>query len=118
MMEHIVTSHIMTYLQSNGILCPEQHGFRRRRSCETQLLGYIDETTTELEKGNQMATIVLDFSKAFDKVSHTLLVHTLQRYGIRDDLRWGSHINSTTIKANKTSGFLRRNLKIGNKKTN
>ena len=33
---------------------------------------------------------------------------------IQDDLRWGSHINSTTSKANKTLGFL---LKIGNKKT-
>ena len=36
---------------------------------------------------------------------------------IHDDLRWGSHISSTTNKANKTLGFLRRNLKIGNKKT-
>ena len=27
--------------------------------------------------------IVLDFSKAFDKVSHALLVHKLKRYGIR-----------------------------------
>ena len=32
-------------------------------------------------------------------------------------LRWGSHISSTTNKANKTLGFLRHNLKIGNKKT-
>ena len=36
---------------------------------------------------------------------------------IQDDLRWVSHVSSTTSKANKTLGFLRRNLKIGNKKT-
>ena len=36
---------------------------------------------------------------------------------IQDELRWGTHISSTTSKANKTLGFLRRNLKIGNKKT-
>ena len=47
------------------------------------MLGYVDEATREIEKGNQEYTIVLDFSKAFDKVSHTLLVHKLQRYGIR-----------------------------------
>ena len=83
LMEHIITSHIMSHLEKNEILCPEQHGFRRGHSCETQLLGYVDEATREIEKGNQEDTIVLDFSRAFDKVSHTLLIHKLQRYGIR-----------------------------------
>ena len=73
----------MSHLEKNEILCPEQHGFRRGHSCETQLLGYVDEATREIEKGNQEDTIVLDFSRAFDKVSHTLLIHKLQRYGIR-----------------------------------
>ena len=82
MLEHIITSHIMTHFESNGILSEEQHGFRRGRSCETQLLGYVDEVTEELERGHQVDTIVLDFAKAFDKVSHSLLIHKLQRYGV------------------------------------
>ena len=36
---------------------------------------------------------------------------------IEDNLNWGFHIDTITNKANKTLGFLRRNLKIGNKKT-
>ena len=36
-----------------------------------------------MEKGNQEDTIVLDFSKAFDKVNHTLLVHKLRCTGGR-----------------------------------
>ena len=36
---------------------------------------------------------------------------------IQDNLNWGLHIDTITNKANKTLGFLRRNLKIGNKKT-
>ena len=36
---------------------------------------------------------------------------------IQDNLNWGPHIDTITNKANKTLGFLRRNLKIGNKKT-
>ena len=32
----------------------EQHGFRSGRSRETQLLGYIDEVTEELEQGHQL----------------------------------------------------------------
>ena len=76
----------MLHLEKNNILCPEQHGFRCGWSCETQRLGYVDETSEELDRGNQEDTIVLDFEKAFDKVSHTLLVHKLRRYGIRGRL--------------------------------
>ena len=36
---------------------------------------------------------------------------------IQDNMKWGTHINTVTNKANKTLGFLRRNLKIGNRKT-
>ena len=76
----------MSHLEKNNILCPEEHGFRCGRSSETQLVGYVDETSEELETGNQEDTIVLDFEKAFDKVSHTLLVHNLRRYGIGGQL--------------------------------
>ena len=48
----------------------------------------MDETTEDMEKGNQEDTIVLDFTKAFDKVNHTLLVHKLRRYGT------GSRLNT------------------------
>ena len=41
-----------------------------------------------MEYGNQEDTITLDFSKAFDKVSHTLLVHKIQCHGI------GGHLNA------------------------
>ena len=50
-MEHIIASHIMSHLEKNSILCPEQHGFRCGRSCETQLLGYVDETSEKLGEG-------------------------------------------------------------------
>ena len=36
---------------------------------------------------------------------------------IQDNMQWESHIDSITKKASKTLGFIRRNLKIGKKKT-
>ena len=60
-MEHISTSAIMSH-----------HGFQCGQSCKKQPLGYVIETNEQLERGNQEDTIVLDFPKAFDKVSHTL----------------------------------------------
>jgi hypothetical protein len=81
-MEHVIVHAITKHMEKNNLLHPEQHGFRRQRSCETQLIGLVDELTQELENGHQTDVIALDFSKAFDKVNHSLLVHKLKRYGI------------------------------------
>ena len=88
-MEHIVTSHIMNHAERNNILYPLQHGFRSKRSCETQLLECINDLSKNLEDGKQTDLLILDFSKAFDKVSHNLLLHKLHHYGIRGNThRW------------------------------
>lgn len=44
-------------------------------------------------------------------------VHEAKYLGVNltDDLRWNSHVTKTVNKANRTLGFLRRNLKIGSK---
>ena len=82
-MEHIITSHIMNHADRNRIMYPLQHGFRRGLSCETQLIEFIDDVTINLDKGKQTDCLIMDFSKAFDKVSHSLLIHKLNYYGIR-----------------------------------
>ena len=86
-MEHILVSNIMSHLESNKILKDNQHGFRKGRSCETQLLELTDHLSANLDKGIQTDMIVLDFAKAFDKVNHSLLVYKLQHYGIRGDVK-------------------------------
>ena len=82
-MEHIVTSHIMTYASHLGILNPFQHGFRRGLSCETQLIEFINEITNNMDAERQTDCLIVDFSKAFDNVNHRLLTHKLEHYGIR-----------------------------------
>ena len=37
-MENIISSQVMRHLDINDVLHDAQHGFRKRRSCETQLL--------------------------------------------------------------------------------
>ena len=73
-----------------NILSDEQHGFRHKRSCETQLILTIHDLAKNLDNGLQSDVIFLDFSKAFDKVDHNLLLHKLDHYGIRGDplLSW------------------------------
>ena len=75
--------HFEQHFETHCILNDNQHGFRRGRSCETQLLEFVEELTTNLEGGRQTDIIILDFAKAFDRVNHSLLVHKLQCYGIK-----------------------------------
>ena len=73
----------MKHTEKYNILYDLQHGFRSQRSCETQLLGFIDDITKNLLGKKQTDTLIMDFSKAFDKVSHNRLIYKLDRYGIR-----------------------------------
>ena len=89
LMEHITASNLTKHLNNHNILYDLQHGFRERRSCETQLIQLIDELAWGLSSGHQTDLILLDFSKAFDKVSHTKLLFKLHQHWItRNNLSW------------------------------
>ena len=81
-MEHIVCSQIGRHLDHNNILHPNQHGFRKGLSCETQLVDTIHELAYSINQKTQTDVIFLDFSKAFDKVSHDKLLHKIRYSGI------------------------------------
>ena len=82
MLEHIVVSNIMRNLDSHNALNESQHGFRQNRYCETQLLLTTDDLSKNINSGKQVDVAILDFSKAFDKVSHRRLSSKLDYYGI------------------------------------
>ena len=82
-MEHVIASNLMKHLESEKILYEWQHGFRSKRSTETQLLTLVHELSDNLDRKKQVDIAVLDFSKAFDKVSHKHLAIKLAYYGIR-----------------------------------
>jgi len=87
--EHIIHSHIINHLETNNILSDQQHGFRKRRSCESQLINTINDLSKGLNQKEQIDAILLDFSKAFDKVPHHRLAMKMQYYGIRGTtLNW------------------------------
>ena len=82
-MEHIITSNIMAHAERHIILHPLQHGFRKGLSCDTRLVEFLDYITRNLETSRQSDCLIMDFSKTFDKVCHSLLTHKLHHYGIR-----------------------------------
>ena len=56
----------MSHLDRHNILTDFQFGFRKKRSCETQLLITVNELAKSLDGGRQTDCILLDFSEAFD----------------------------------------------------
>ena len=88
-MEHILSSQMMHHIESQGIICETQFGFRQNHSCETQLLLIIDDFARAMDHNIQVDVGILDMSKAFDKVPHERLALKLHHYGIRGNvLTW------------------------------
>ena len=71
----------MQHAEENNILYPLQHGFRKGRSCETQLIEFVDDISKNIQEGRQTDILIMDFAKVFDKVNHSLLIHKLRYYG-------------------------------------
>ena len=81
-LEHIIHSQIMGHLDRHKILTDQQHGFRKRRSCDTQLLVTHNDLVDSLDKKKTTDVVILDFTKAFDTVPHQRLIMKLKHYGI------------------------------------
>ncbi|CAL4234819.1 unnamed protein product [Meganyctiphanes norvegica] len=81
-LETIVREQLFNHLKSNNLLSEEQHGFREGRSCLSNLLTTLEDWTSILEGGDCVDVAYLDFSKAFDLVSHKHLLLKLQKHGI------------------------------------
>ena len=81
-LEHIVHSSIMDHFEKHNHLNSFQHGFRQKRSCETQLITTLRDFFNCLNKKEQIDAVLLDFSKAFDKVDHEKLLTKLINLGI------------------------------------
>ena len=81
--EHILHSHIMKFFEGHYILSDFQHGFRKNRSCDLQLIITINDLARGLDNSQQIDGILLDFWKAFNKVTHRRLAAKLHHYGVR-----------------------------------
>ena len=88
-LEQIISHHLLEYFDENDILVDHQHGFRSRRSCETQLILTYQDLAQTTDKRGQVDMLVLDFAKAFDTVPHQRLLKKLAAYGVTGNLhKW------------------------------
>jgi len=99
-MESIIKDKLMRFLESNDLLCKEQHRFRSGRSCLTNLLETFENWTKALDEGYGLDVAYLDYRKAFDSVPHQRLIKKLKSFGINGKLlQWlDDFLTSRTMK--------------------
>jgi hypothetical protein len=92
LLERILRDVIVGYLEKQKLIGDSQHGFRKGKSCLTNLLEFMQVLTEGVDQGEEMDVIYLDFQKAFDKVPHKRLLLKLGDLGIGGEIaRWIEH---------------------------
>jgi hypothetical protein len=90
-----------------NFLSPNQHGFFKGRCVESNLVTFTDYLLTALNNKCQVDVVYTDFSKAFDKISHRVLLEKLWSAGIHGDLfRWIKSYITNRSQAVSIKGFL------------
>ncbi|CAL4068282.1 unnamed protein product, partial [Meganyctiphanes norvegica] len=81
--ERMIKRNIMMHLNEQNLINPGQHGFVTRRSTKTQLPQHYSGNFETLSEGTRIDTIFLDFTKAFDKVDHDILLQKVAKHKIK-----------------------------------
>jgi len=77
------------YLEEIEILQDFQFGFRRGKSCISELLTLFNKLMKDKEQGKEISLLLFDLSAAFDTVSHEQLISKLEIYGFTEAaLKW------------------------------
>ena len=80
---------IVDHMNINRLYTECHHGFRKYRSCVSQLLEVMEDFTLMLDNRETIDVVYFDYKKAFDSVPHERLLTKLGAYGVTGSiLKW------------------------------
>jgi len=86
-MEQLILKVIIKQVEEKKVIRSSQHGFTKGKSCLTNLIAFYDGMTGWVDEGRAVDVVYLNFSKAFDTVSHNILLGKLRKCGL-DESGW------------------------------
>lgn len=91
LIEKLVFDRLLTYLLDNNIIIHEQFAYLKSLSPQSAIVYLLDKIMNYLDRGEYVIGVFLDLSKAFDSISHEILLKKLSFYGVRGTaLKWFS----------------------------
>ncbi|KAK2711800.1 hypothetical protein QYM36_012804 [Artemia franciscana] len=98
-MERVIVEKLNSHLELNNLISDHQHGFRKNRSTASHLVVIHDYIQSTLDRGIPIYIILIDLLKAFDRISLRKLIHCLEIYGIKGQLKnWlSAYLNDRKI---------------------
>ena len=98
-----LNSRLSEYLETCGVLCEEQNGFRKGRSCEGHVFVLTNLIQDQIDQRKSTYVSFIDFEKAFDWINRDFLLHKLIMNGIDGKLYFA--IKSLYCQASKFNNY-------------
>ena len=86
LMESCVASNITNHVVTQNLLDKRQWAYRKGKSTEQLLIHLTERWREAVERKLFVGILFVDFTKAFDTVSHNILLQKLNDIGIRGDV--------------------------------
>ena len=78
--ERHISNCVTKFMNTHNLIYHNQSGFRKNHSCQTALTKLVDHWLEQINENNTVGVVLLDLTKAFDLVSHKILLEKLRSY--------------------------------------
>ena len=84
--ERILNSRLYWWLESSGLICQNQAGFRAKGRTEDQLFRLTQRIIDGFQRGEQTTAVFVDLQQAYDRIWRKGLLLKLQNLGVKGNM--------------------------------